>query len=331
MAKPRIFISSTYYDLKQTREDLALFLSNLGYETVRNEEGNIPYGKEDPLEKYCYREIQYVDILVSIIGGKFGSSSSLDNRWSISNEELRTAIKQKKQVYIFIDAQVAAEYETYLLNKGGTTKFKYVDNVKIYEFIEEIKGLTSNNNIKEFTTSSQIQQYLKEQLAGLFQSFLDQQSRMKDIDLASKLENTANTLEKLVDYLKEENKGNTEAVASLLKSTHPLVHKLSEVLGLDFGFWIDDVNMLKSFMTSQGWMLVESMDDSATEGVFVWQKGFTDITLLNISKTIFDEEQKLRDIKQTEWSDDFIKLIELPKNQTNQVSLPNLDSSDLPF
>ena len=135
----------------------------------------------------------------------------------------------------------------------------------------------------------------------------------------------------LVNHLKEENKGNTEAVASLLKSTHPLVHKLSEVLGLDFGFWIDDVNMLKSFMTSQGWMLVESMDDSATEGVFVWQKGFTDITLLNISKTIFDEEQKLRDIKQTEWSDDFIKLIELPKNQTNQVSLPNLDSSDLPF
>lgn len=330
MAKPRIFISSTYYDLKQAREDLATFLSNLGYEPVRNEEGNIPYGKEDPLEKYCYREIQYVDILVSIIGGRFGSSSQ-DGRWSISNEELRTAIKQKKQVYIFIDAQVAAEYETYLLNKGGTTKFKYVDNEKIYEFIEEIKGLTSNNNIKEFTTSSQIQQYLKEQLAGLFQSFLDQQSRMKDIDLASKLENTANTLEKLVDYLKEENKGNTEAVASLLKSTHPLVHKLSEVLRLDFGFWIDDVNMLKSFMTSQGWRLAESMDDSATEEVFTWQKGYTDITSLTISKTIFDEEQKLRDIKQTEWSDDYVKQFSIPKSQTNQISSSNIEAEDLPF
>lgn len=40
MAKPRIFISSTYCDLKQTREDISSFIETLGYESVRNEEGN---------------------------------------------------------------------------------------------------------------------------------------------------------------------------------------------------------------------------------------------------------------------------------------------------
>ena len=43
MAKPRIFISSTFYDLRQVRADLNMFIDSLGYDSVRNEEGNIPY------------------------------------------------------------------------------------------------------------------------------------------------------------------------------------------------------------------------------------------------------------------------------------------------
>ena len=151
MAKPRVFISSTYYDLKQTREDISNFLLTLGYEPIRNEEGNIPYGSRDSLEAYCYKEINNIDILVSIMGGRFGSQSN-ESQWSISNEELRTAIKNNKQVYIFIDKNVFAEYEIYLVNKKGNITYKYADNVKIHQFIEEIKGLTSNNNIRRYTT-----------------------------------------------------------------------------------------------------------------------------------------------------------------------------------
>ena len=50
MARPRVFISSTYYDLKQTRENLDQFLTGLGYDTVRNEHGDIPYGNKEELE-----------------------------------------------------------------------------------------------------------------------------------------------------------------------------------------------------------------------------------------------------------------------------------------
>ena len=88
MAKPRIFISSTFYDLRQIRSDIDLFIEGLGYEPIRNEEGDIPYGKEDALEEYCYKEIKSVDILISIIGGRFGSESKRENS-SISQTELR--------------------------------------------------------------------------------------------------------------------------------------------------------------------------------------------------------------------------------------------------
>lgn len=58
MAKPRVFISSTFYDLRQVRQDLDQFIMSLGYEPIRNEEGDIPYGKDAELEKYCYDEIK---------------------------------------------------------------------------------------------------------------------------------------------------------------------------------------------------------------------------------------------------------------------------------
>jgi len=114
MAKPRVFISSTFYDLRQIRAEIDTFIENLGYEAIRNEEGDIPYGKEEALEEYCYREIKSIDILVSIIGGRFGSESKKSGTSntqsdhkkgtpSVSQLELRTAIKEGKQTYIFIE------------------------------------------------------------------------------------------------------------------------------------------------------------------------------------------------------------------------------------
>ncbi|WP_278789612.1 DUF4062 domain-containing protein [Leyella stercorea] len=102
MAKPRIFISSTFYDLRQVRSDLDQFIEALGYEPIRNEEGDIPYGKEEELEEYCYKEIKMCDILVCIIGNKYGSESKSEH-YSITQRELKTAIEEKKQVYIFIE------------------------------------------------------------------------------------------------------------------------------------------------------------------------------------------------------------------------------------
>ena len=78
MAKPKVFLSSTYYDLKHVRADLERFIKELGYESILNEQGDIPYGKENKLEDYCYKEINNVDILVSIVGGRFGSESVIE-------------------------------------------------------------------------------------------------------------------------------------------------------------------------------------------------------------------------------------------------------------
>ena len=105
MEKPRIFISSTFYDLRHIRADLDKFIESLGYEPIRNEEGDIPYGKEEELQSYCYKEISNVDILVSIIGSRYGSPASVnehdkESHYSISQKEVKTAIENNKNLIV---------------------------------------------------------------------------------------------------------------------------------------------------------------------------------------------------------------------------------------
>ena len=42
MARPRVFISSTFYGLKQVRSDLEIFIKSIGYDPVLHERGAVP-------------------------------------------------------------------------------------------------------------------------------------------------------------------------------------------------------------------------------------------------------------------------------------------------
>src|SRR5436853_3401046 len=76
MAKPRIFVSSTYYDLKYIRASLELFVESLGFDAVLSEKGDIAYTSDRPLDESCYREVDNADVFILIIGGRYGSEIS---------------------------------------------------------------------------------------------------------------------------------------------------------------------------------------------------------------------------------------------------------------
>ena len=320
MARPRVFISSTYYDLKQTRENLDQFLHSLGYDTVRNEHGDIPYGNKEELEKYCYKEVRNIDILVSIIGGRFGSESK-ESEWSISNEELRTAINSGKQVYIFIEKSVDNEYGTYLLNKDNAdTKYRYVDDVRIYQFLEEIHNLTTNNNIKTFDSSAEIQEYLKEQFAGLFQSFLEESAKAKDFSLSQKLESLAERFERLSDTYNQTNKDIENTLHEVQYVTHPVVHRISSLMSIQYGIWFDDYSKLNALLRAYGWS-VEERDD-----VYRWTHDTSidsNIDVISVSKIWFDANGKLKPFIGN------ISVVDTVQRVSETVEIT--DSNDLPF
>src|SRR5674476_683826 len=76
MVKPRVFVSSTFYDLKYIRNSLESFIESIGYEPVFFEDGDVPYDPQCPLDEPCYSEVEKCHIFVLIISGRYGSSSS---------------------------------------------------------------------------------------------------------------------------------------------------------------------------------------------------------------------------------------------------------------
>lgn len=323
MAKPRVFISSTFYDLKQTRSELDRFIESLGYEPIRNEEGEIPYGTKESLQQYCYKEIESVDVLISIIGGKYGSAAIDKNEekmpYSVSQMELKTAIENEKQVFIFIDANVLSEYETYLLNRNNVdVKYKYAEDSRIYKFIEEIKSLSRNNNIKGFSSIADITRYLKEQFAGLMKMSLSESSLKSHFLALRDIKETAKTLRELVDYFNEESKETKSDAIRILRVDHPLVKELKKVLNVKYNFYIEGKEDLDALLAANGFIY------QPFEGIWHRSSPEEHITV-KISDSLFTNGV-LNYIKHSDWNSEYVKIERVPLQST-----PDFDGNDLPF
>ncbi|MFW9679148.1 DUF4062 domain-containing protein [Vibrio parahaemolyticus] len=191
MAKPRIFVSSTYYDLKHIRNSLEAFIDSFGYESVLYEDGDIPFHHDSPLDVSCYSEIKNCHILVLIVGGRYGSPASqqLDDNEriefynSVTKKEYETARGQDIPIYVFIDKNVHSEYHTFKKNRNvNGIEYAHVDNVNIFKLIDDIYSQKRNNLIKEFEKFDDISCWLRDQWAGLFADFLSNRNHERDLD-----------------------------------------------------------------------------------------------------------------------------------------------------
>lgn len=181
MAIPRVFISSTCYDLKYIRENFKYFIKTLGYEPVLSEEGSVYYDPALSTQDSCLREIPSCQMFVLIIGGRFGETYK-DTEKSITNNEYREAVKSKIPVFALVDNSVLSQYSVYQKNKTNpkidVKKIDYpsVDSTRIFDFIEEVRGNSVNNALVPFSDFSDIESYLKQQWAGMMFSFLTKQN-----------------------------------------------------------------------------------------------------------------------------------------------------------
>jgi hypothetical protein len=192
MAKPRIFISSTYYDLRHIRASLETFVYSLGYEPLLSEKGDIAYIPDVALDESCYREAASADMLVVIIGGRYGSERSgsrttlshafFERYDSITKQEYKSALGNNVPIYILIDAQVYAEYHTFLKNKGNDhINYAHVDSVNVFALIEELLLLKRNNAMNTFSRYIEIEEWLREQWAGYFRELLKRTTESQQI------------------------------------------------------------------------------------------------------------------------------------------------------
>ncbi|MFI5453745.1 DUF4062 domain-containing protein [Pedobacter sp. UC225_61] len=191
MAKPRVFLSSTYFDLKHVRRHVEAFIKQMGYESVLFESGDIPFHHDQALDESCYAEIDTCHILILIIGGRYGSSATNDATQqekeqkekeisfynSITKKEYEKAREKGIPIFIFVEKGVYGEYDTFKKNRTNKTiSFAHVDSVNIFRLLDEIIAQRTNNFVKGFENFDDITTWLKEQWAGIFADFLSRRT-----------------------------------------------------------------------------------------------------------------------------------------------------------
>jgi len=319
MATPRVFISSTYYDLKHVRNDVCNFITSLGYAPVMHDKGGVAYTQIEPLENSCYSELSTCDIVVCIIGNHFGTQSS-NSDFSITMEELRTALKNKKKIYIFIAKDVYTENRTYLQNRdSGSFKPAYVDDIKIHEFIAELCETVKNNPIVTFDTTTDIVESLRSQFAGLFQSYLTREASLTESKTAYDLQETTENFKDLLDHFRNETEKMFGAFEGTYFTTNNTLYYLRMLLGLrETVFIVHDQVGLNEFLECAGFIRDE--DNEESNNFIYWRQKDDEIQTLTIYTNLFDDDWNIVRLSMSE-------VKEYIKWEAQEISHDN----DLPF
>jgi len=310
MAKPRLFVSSTFYDLRYIREEVAAFLKQLGYEPVMFEDGHVPYGSHEALEEYCYKEIERCDILVSIVGGRYGSKSH-DSTYSITQKELRKALEIGKQVYIFVEKKVYDEFGTYEVNKDNKTiNFRHVDDRRIFEFLDEIRSLPRNNSMFPFDLTRDINEILREQLSGLFQRLLHESEEKNRFEFVDEYKESLRMLQELVNDLRPQAKQAPAVTGSdaYIFAAHPAFARVRQILRQQHPCVFTTYDELDALFLSQGYERYDIPYTDFTE----WIKNTHGVQhAIRVSKRLFTANtRQLVAIEPDQWEDRYIQSFE---------------------
>lgn len=294
MAAPRVFVSSTYYDLQHIRNDIRVFLQGLGYEPVMHDKGNIPYTQEVSLEESCYNELDSCDIVICIIGNKFGTKSSNGN-FSITMTELQKAIKSRKKIYIYILKDVYIENFTYKANNDNGFVPYHVDDIRIHEFISELKDTIKNHPITPFDNIGDITNNLKQQFAGLFQHLLLQEATITESKTYEDLKDTAESIRDLINSLSIEKDSFFNRFNGSIFAIQPTIKKILTVLGgKQYDIFAPNKDSIKEYLIDLGY----SCDDGFPFEDLLFVKINNDYKYtLKLDINLFNSDGSLNDIR----------------------------------
>ena len=147
MAGTKVFISSTCYDLSILRAELRNFVLSLGHEPVMSEYADVLYDPRIHTHTSCVNEVSNCDMMVVIIGSRFGGTSvpqaldqvdlsrlqdaSKDPSFitdgkpiSITQLEVLKAIENNIPIYTFVEKKLYYEHEIYEKNKDKPAVIK---------------------------------------------------------------------------------------------------------------------------------------------------------------------------------------------------------------
>lgn len=284
--EPRVFISSTFYDLKYVREELGSFVSRYGFQPLRSEVGDIGYEHGQALDESCYKAMRHSDLAILIIGGRYGSPTSMDKDKvdkfdeyiSVTRQEFNTAVNNNIPIFIFVEDGVLAEYRIYQKNKdkfketADLLSFVSVDHINVLRFIDSIYNL-STYAVNSFKTVDDIKTHLTKQWADMFWKYLRElQDSSKKEHLSPAVNEiycTIQSMQKMVQKIGENIIGNsTEEYKDVLNEQN--IEKASNRIADTYAFVsaIEDKDSIEEYFLFFIERLIKAFDDGCIDYSF---------------------------------------------------------------
>ena len=236
MATPRIFVSSTCYDLQEIRFQLRHFVQEFGYEPVMSEFDDIFYNYELHAQDSCLEEISKCQLFILVVGNNYGSiyhkeKEEIPSPDSVTLTEFRKALETDIYKHIFINKFVDYDYKNYkrALDKVFLKQFKEkniptekIESTKlvikkefdqtypfpydsyryVFYFLDIIIELKEGNAYNTFESFGDIKESLKKQWAGFMHENLSKKDKKLEASIKpieEKLTHIDSNIKKLLE------------------------------------------------------------------------------------------------------------------------------------
>lgn len=126
MAGLKFFVSSTCYDLSEERNQIRSFIRSLGHEPVLSDHSEILYDYDEHTHLSCVREISNVDIVVLIIGSRFGGIAIGETKKLIDLNAIQEKLHNKNvnEIFELIESEKKIEKEKVEASKSTDNPYK---------------------------------------------------------------------------------------------------------------------------------------------------------------------------------------------------------------
>jgi hypothetical protein len=161
---PNVFLSSTFYDLRQVRADLTEFLErDIGYRVLASELGSFPVDANADTLENCRRRVEdTADMLVLVVGGRYGAIPPGQAK-SVTNIEYLAARAKGIPILAFIAAEVLTLLPVWESSPEADYSSK-VEDTRVFQFIRNVRNADAVWSFS-FSTAQDIVGILRKQLA----------------------------------------------------------------------------------------------------------------------------------------------------------------------
>jgi len=222
MASPKVFVSSTCFDLGEIREQLKRFIQSFGFEPILSENGDVFYHPDLHTHEACVNEVSNCQLFILLIGGRFGGEYVADKDKSITNAEYVAARESGIPVFTYVRNGVLSNHHIYQQNKKkpfvSSIEYPAIEKQKyaldIFSFVDEVRRAPINNAFEGFDGFPDIENHLRKQWAGMFFELLRSREVKSQMDATNHLiEGISSSGAKLEELIKSLYLSSNEAEA----------------------------------------------------------------------------------------------------------------------